>query len=65
MALVYHMNAFSQSRIPIKYDLLQRQRYFSKEPVEQGWVVFQRKDKLFSCLKNEWFRCTLLMSTYQ
>ena len=28
MALVYHMNAFSQSRIPIKYDLLQRQRHF-------------------------------------
>ena len=32
MALVYHMNAFSQSRIPIKYDLLQRQRHFSTEP---------------------------------
>jgi|GEM_PF-544884 len=64
MALVYHMNAFSQSRIPIKYDLLQRQRHFSKEPVEQGWVVFQRKDELFICLKNEWFRCTLSMSTY-
>ena len=29
MALVYHMNAFSQSRIPIKYDLLQRQRHSS------------------------------------
>jgi hypothetical protein len=64
MALVYHMNAFSQSRIPIKYDLLQRQRHFSTEPVEQGWVVFQRKNYWFTGLKKEWFCCTLLVSAY-
>ena len=64
MALVYHMNAFSQSRIPIKYDLLQRQRDFSREFVEQGWVVFQRKVALFNRPEKEWFRCTLMMSAY-
>ncbi len=64
MALVYHMNAFSQSRIPIKYDLLQRQRDFSRELVERGWVAFQRKVALFNRPKNEWFSCTLSMSTY-
>ena len=38
MALVYHMNAFSQSRIPIKYDLLQRQRHFYL-----GYLAFDGK----------------------
>ncbi len=64
MALVYHMNAFSQSRIPIKYDLLQRQTHSSRASLAQGWVVFQRKNYWFTGLKKEWFCCTLLVSAY-